>query len=254
MGATRFTLRDASPVLIERGVAFVSRLAVYANQVPTAYTGTYTLTDAGGNVVVTGAVSSDGTETTYGGSAGDTTDAMAYSTRWRESWALLTAASPATTTTFTRDVWLVRSALQPTVTVDDLCRRHRDLRDLVDGGDAAIEGYIVEAWATIQGDLIKRGKRPSLIMESWALRTLHIYRALALLFVDASTRFAGTDRYADLAKDYEEKAGEEWNKGIRFEYDANEDGIADVKSAGSNVLVITAGNMSGPRYRAYGGR
>lgn len=257
MPAPRWTLRDATPALIERGVAFTSRLSVYYDQVATpAVSGTYTLTDAGGNTIVTGATGTDGTDTTYAAVASTTTTAMGYSTRWRETWALLMIDGlPQTTQTFTRDVWLVRSVLQPTVTVDDLCRRHRDIRELVDGGDAAIEGYIIEAWATIQGDLIKRGKRPSLIMESWALRTLHIYRALSLLWRDASTRFAGTDRYADFAASYEEKAGDEWSKGLRFDYDANEDGIADTKIAGANVLILSAGPMTGPQARgAYGYR
>lgn len=251
MSAARYTLRSTGPLPIERARAATLRLAVYRNQVAIAATsGTFALVDAGGTAIVSGATSSDGTDTTYALGAGDTTTAMGFSARWRATWTLVVSGE---TKVFTQDVWLVRSALYPTVTVDDLCRRHRDLRDLVDGGDAAIEGYILEAWATIEGDLTKKGKRLNLIMEAWALRQLLTYRTLAALFLDASTRFAGQDRYAELATQYEDKAVAEWATGIKFDYDADEDGLADTKATGSNVLVLTAGNMTGPRYRM-GGR
>jgi hypothetical protein len=253
MSAARYALRSTGPLLIERGRAATLRLAVYRDQVATpASAGTFSLVDAGGNAIVSGATSSDGTDTTYALGAGDTTTAMGYSARWRATWSLTIGGEAKV---FTQDVWLVRSALYPTVTVDDLCRRHRDLRDIVDGGDTAIEGYILEAWASIEGDLTKKGKRLNLIMEAWALGQLLRFRSLAALFRDASTRFTGTDRYADLSTFYEDKAEEEWTKGIRFEYDADEDGIADTKSAGANVLILSAGPMTGPGLRrAYGYR
>ena len=244
MSATRYTLRDASPSQIERAVAQTVRLLVYRNQVPVAATGTYTLQDAGGVTIATGAVSSDGTDTTRALLSTDTTTAMAYSTRWRETWALTVAGEAVT---FHRDAWLVRSALWPVVTVDDLTSgRHRDLAELVDGGVPSIEGYIIEAWSTIVGDLIKKGKRPSLIMESWALRQIHIYRSLQLCFLDASTRFSGEDRFTKLHEHYLTLADEEWTKGMKFQYDANEDGIADGQVAGSTALFLTAGRMTGP--------
>lgn len=250
MSAIRWTLRDAGPSQIERARANTARLRVYRDQVPVALAGTYTLTDDAGNVIINAqTVSADGTDITYAIAAGDTTTSMAFSTRWRETWVLTIAAIPLQTVTFTRDAWLIRSALYPVVTVDDIITgRHRDLVDLVDGGASAIEGYVNEAWATINADLIKRGKRPSLIMESWALRSLHLYRALHLCFLDASTRYAGEDRFSKLADHYAELAETEWNKNLRFDYDANEDGIADTQTAGANVLVLTAGNMSGPRW------
>lgn len=245
MSATRWTLRDNGPALIERGYdSNRSYLAVYKNGVQVAVTsGTYTLTDAGGaELFTTSSLTADGLEI-Y--AAVPSLDNVGFSARLRETWEVVINGGNAPT--FRRDAWLVRSILRPVVTVDDLARRHSDIRSLVEGGDAAIESYIIEAWATINADLIKRGKRPNLIMESWALRSLHVYRALALFFADLATRFAGTDRYAALAELYEGKADDEWSKNIRFEYDSDEDGAADMKAAGSNVLVLTAGNMGGPR-------
>lgn len=246
MAAIAYTHRDDGPVLLVRGQSIVSRLQVYANGVATAYAGTtYTLTDASGNTVSTATATADGTAT-KAAPAGDPTTGLAYSTRWRESWAIVTGSEAVT---IERDAWLVRSILRPVVTVDDLCKRHRDLRDIVDGGDESIRGYVDEAWSTINADLIAKGRRPNLIMESWALRKLHIFRALHLLFTDAATRFAGTDRYADLATDYEDRAEEEWGKGIRFEYDADEDGVGDGPAASVAVVSLTAGNMWGPMWR-----
>lgn len=243
MSATRWTQRDAGPLLIERGIAGTSRLLVFRNQVAlAASSGTYTLTDSGGTIIATGATTADDTETTFALTSAATLD-QALGTRYRETWTLTVSGEAVK---FKRDAWIVRSVLRPVVTIEDLVRRHRDLRDLVDGGDAAIEGFLLEAWATIETDLIKKGKRPNLIMESWALRSLHGYRALHLVFVDALTRFAGGDRYEAHAQRYADLADEEWTRNLRFDYDANEDGLADTKAAGTNILVLTAGNMDGP--------
>jgi len=251
MSAIRWTLRDAAPVQVERARAATLRLLAYKDQVATAATnGTLTLKDAGGTTIVTGATATDGTDTTFALGAGDTTTAHGYSTRWRAVWALTIGGE---TRSFEQDVWLVRSALYPVVTVADLTRRHRDITDLVLGGVSSIEGYLIEAWDSILGDLVKRGKRPSLIMESWALRSLLTYRALHLCFLDASTRFNGEDRFSVLSELYAAQADDEWNKGLRFAYDANEDGIAESSAAGSNVLVLTAGNMFGPAAYARAG-
>ena len=243
MSATRWTLRDAGPSLIERGIAGTSRLLVFRGTVATAASaGTYLLTDSGGTTIVTGATTVDDAETTFALTSAATLD-QALGTRYRETWTLVISGEAVK---FKRDAWIVRSVLRPVVTIEDLVRRHRDLRDLVDGGDAAIEGFLVEAWSTIEADLIKKGKRPNLIMESWSLRSLHVYRALQLVFVDALTRFAGGDRYEAHAQRYADLADEEWTRNLRFDYDANEDGLADTKAAGTNVLVLTAGNMDGP--------
>lgn len=252
MAASRWTLRDAGPAMYERGVAATARLAIYKNQTAIAATsGTYTLLDAGGNTVLSVATSSDGADTTAPPLSADTTTAMAFSTRWRETWAVTVGGEAKT---FHRDAWLVRSVLYPTVTVDDLLRRHRDLLDLVDGGREGLEDLGREAWASIEGDLIKKGKRPNLIMEPWALGQLLRYRWLELWAVGASTRFDGDDRYTKLQEHYATLAETEWSSNIRFDYDADEDGIADTKAAASNVLFLTAGNMTGPRYRMGGYR
>lgn len=253
MAAVRWSLRDAGPLYIERGRAATLRLQAYRNQVATAATsGTLTIVDAGGNTIVTGATSTDGTDTTYALLAGDTDTTMAYSARWRARWALTISGE---TKNFEADVWLVRSVLYPVVTVDDLITgRHRDLADLVDGGVDSIEGYGIEAWKGIEADLIKRGKRLNLIMEPWALRNLHLYRWLELCFNDALTRFAGNDAYEAHRDRYAELATAEWDKGVKFDYDANEDGLADVKATGSNTLFLTAGNMTGPAWTRRLGR
>ena len=105
MSATRWTLRDAGPLVIERGVAAVLRLLLYRNQIAVvASSATLTLIDANGGTVLARATGADGTETTAGLMAADTTSAMAYSTRWRARWAG-TAAGEAFAVE--QDVWLV---------------------------------------------------------------------------------------------------------------------------------------------------
>lgn len=243
MAATRWTLRDAGPSVYERGVLADVRLLIYRDQIAVAGTGTMSLYDEAGVLVFTDpTVVASGTESVAAVPQSNTTD-KAFSTRWREVWALTVAGE---TVEFRRDAWLVRSKLFPVVTVDDLTAgRHRNLADLVDGGVVGIEGYVVEAWKTIEADLIKKGKRPSLIMESWALRQLHIFRALHLCFLDAATPFSGDSQYRTLAGHYAEMAESEWTKNLRFEYDKDEDGIPDGQVAGSPVLILSAGRMNG---------
>lgn len=244
MSTVRYTLSGDGPVLIQRGYdSNTSSLTVWADGVRLSITsgGTYTLTDQNGTEVYT--------NSTSGGTAAEvsvpTLDAYAFTTKLRERWEI--ASPDGNLPPFTRDAWLVRSILRPVATIDDLLRRHRDLRDLVEGGDDAINGYGIEAWRSINADLIKRGKRPNLIMESWALQSLHMYRWLALVFDDAATRFSGEDRYAKLAERYQGLADTEWATGLVFEYDSDEDGHGDGAAAGSNVLVLSAGPMGGPR-------
>ncbi len=248
MSAHRYTLRVEGPLMIQRGAYTTARCAIYDGAAPMTFSGggTWELVDGGGTVVTSGSVSTDGNDTTATIAAADTSG-QAYSTKWRLRLSMMEQAIPEIRVAFERDVWLVRSVLLPTVTVDDLVRRHRDLRDLVDGGDDAINGYGIEAWAGISADLIKRGKRPNLIMESWALRSLLMFRWLMLVFEDAASRFSGEDRYAKLVERYQALADEEWSKNIIFEYDSDEDGHGDGAAAGSNVLVLSAGPMGGPR-------
>lgn len=244
MSAPRYTLSGDGPVLIQRGYDNnTSSLTVWADGVRLSIVsgGTYTLTDDAGNEIHSA--------TPGGGEAAEVgipdLTGYAFSTKLREKWDV--SSTVRALPVFTRDVWLVRSILRPVATIDDLLRRHRDLRDLVEGGDDAINGYGIEAWRSINADLIKRGKRPNLIMESWALQSLHMYRWLALVFDDAATRFSGEDRYSKLAERYQGLADTEWATGLVFEYDSDEDGHGDGAAAGSNVLVLSAGPMGGPR-------
>jgi len=247
MTTHRYTLRADGPLMIERGAYTVVALSIYDGTALASFSsGTWSLVSESGAEVASGSTSTDSGDVTVTIATADTSGG-AYSTRWRLRVSMVVTAIPAVYANFERDVWIVRSVLRPVVTVDDLVRRHRDLRDLVDGGDDAIAGYGIEAWASITADLITKGKRTNLIMESWALRKLHTLRWLALLFADAATRFAGEDRYAALATRYGDDAAAEWDKGLRFEYDTNQDGIADTATASTNVLSITSGRGGGPR-------
>ena len=74
-------------------------------------------------------------------------------------------------------------------------------------------------------DLIKRGRRPELVLDSYALIDMHIFKTLELVFKDAST-YVGDGRYHELMSFYAAEYREEWTT-IQFRYDRGQDGAID---------------------------
>lgn len=142
---------------------------------------------------------------------------------WRVEWALV---MPDTIThTFRVPAALVRRRLYPVVTDADLIRRHADLSDLMPTTLSSYQDYIDEAWGDIMERIVSRGMLPYLVMDAAALRRVHMYHALELIWVDFSTS-AGDGRYLDLAKVYRDKFSEAWRE-LKFDYDLDNDGAAD---------------------------
>jgi len=116
---------------------------------------------------------------------------------------------------------LVRTVLFPMIVDSDLFARHARLDDIRPPSLSDFSGYIATAWEVLNRDLLKKGRRPELVLDSYALVDAHLYKTLELVFRDAIT-FVGDGRYNDLAMMYAADYAREWDT-IQFRYDRDED-------------------------------
>lgn len=152
---------------------------------------------------------------TYNLAAGVTAD-LSLSDTMLEIWTLTNATGSVTAR---RSGHLVRTILYPMVTDSDLIARHARIEDIRPPTVSNFTSYIDLAWEIINRDLLKKGRRPELVLDSYALIDMHIYKALELIFRDATT-FVGDGRYADLAERYGLAYVDEWEN-VQFRYDRN---------------------------------
>ena len=231
--------RTLYPDEIERGVDSVISLAVYEDSTgaeQTASAGTVSLY-AGSRLVVDAVSVTAGAPSTYTVPAASTSG-EALSGEWLEVWSLTISG---TVHTFQRPAYLVRRPYRHTVTQADLTQLHPDLAARETAGTVDLDGYIQAADTIVRRDLIKRGNRPELVVDAWALADAHRYKALEMLFRDDG-HSVGDGRYQDLSAEYAEKYREEWSS-ISFVYDADADGTIDSEGerrSGLPVVFLTA--------------
>jgi hypothetical protein len=144
-------------------------------------------------------------------------DTLGFSDTMLEIWTLTTAAESITAR---RAGHLVRSELHPMITDSDLSARHARIVDIRPPTIPNFSNYINLAWQILNRDLLKRGRRPELILDSFSLVDMHIFKSLELIFRDAIT-FVGDGRYNDLADMYSSQYLAEWDS-VQFSYDRNE--------------------------------
>jgi hypothetical protein len=83
--------------------------------------------------------------------------------------------------------------VQPQVTWGMLTARHPDLPSRTNGTNA--QPQITEAWADILGRLRGKGKRPTLIVDSVALREPHLFLTLAMVWRGLATGGEGSPEW-----------------------------------------------------------
>lgn len=221
--AFKFSGPEGLPRMIKRGenqtldvTWFENNAAVIA---PVAST-TFTLKQ-GATVLLDGVAA-----TTFGGPtysatydlSGTVTQDLNFSDTMLEIWELTDALG--TKVTARRSGHLVRSILYPMVTDSDLVARHARIDDIRPPTVPNFSPYIDLAWQMINRDLLKKGRRPELVLDSYALIDMHVYKSLELIFRDAIT-FVGDGRYSDLADRYAMSYVDEWEV-VQFRYDRNQ--------------------------------
>lgn len=231
------------PQFVQRGLLATLEIDVFddAGVRQTNVAGTLTVT-AGSRVIVDEqAVSVGGAVTaTFALSAATTVD-ESLSDRWLGVWTLTTGGGeelPA----FSRPIYLVRRALQPVITDTDLEELHVDLQSLRPPTLQTYERYRVAAFTLLEKELIRAGRRPQLVIDAWALRDIHRYWTLELIFRDFSTSMQEGTQYRDLANDYRELRKDEFSQS-EFNYDFDEDGNIDdgrQQSSAGPVLYLSS--------------
>lgn len=240
-------LRHRGPRMIRRGVTVALDADVRDEegtaQTVTTFGSTLTLTDGDEVLVDAGAVTG-GTGATYPLNASVTTD-RALSDRLLERWSLVIGG---VTREFTRPAYLVRSVFTPVLVPDDLIALYSDLDDIQDPGVGTWGDKITDARETIERDLIKKGRRPDMVFDSWALFDAHRHLTLHLVFKDAKASI-GDGRYSELAEHHLAEYRREMES-VSFRYDVAESGTVSgaASTSVSPPLVLTAG-----RSRSRGG-
>lgn len=143
---------------------------------------------------------------------------------WSIVWSL--AMPDGTTRTIRRAASLVRSRLHPPAIAADLFTRVRaldpsDAHPITRLTLAEYDGYLDTCWLQIEDRLLRRGRRPWLVISSEALRELHIVGTLALIFEDLGTRTSNAN-HQERAKLYREQWRVEWAE-TRFSYNESDE-------------------------------
>jgi len=243
---TLYTARFKLPTFLERGRDNVVKCAVYRDGALVApSSGTFALYDKNGATVTSGSATISGS-VAQATIASATLATLGLSASWSIAWPL--AMPDGTTHTFRNDAALVRRALYPVVTDADLFERVSSLNPSSNTPLTTLsdfQDYIDGSWTEIQNRLISMGNRPYLVMSPSSLREPHLLLTLAYIFEDLSTRLneAYENRAADYRRQYEAALGR-----LSFEYDVEDNGIADTSKRRAVSPTFWMGSPTGPRW------
>lgn len=231
-----YTLRHGLPQMIERAKTQTVRASVYLDgQAIAPESGTYTLLDSNGGSVVSGAVVVSGTDATYSVSSASVPATLTPSDMWQEKWELTLSG---TVYTFYRSAYLVLRILYPVVTDADLKQRHTELGRIKSNTVTSYKPYLDIEWEALQRRLIEQGKRPQLVLDSYALATYHTFRTLSAIYLDCAT--TGASQYFQLSKTYADLAEQAWGR-LQFRYDADADNVVnDAAQAAEAPLFLSS--------------
>jgi hypothetical protein len=187
--ATLYSARLIGPEILEAGTANTVACPLYRDGALVApSSGTLTVWNTSGTKVLDAvAATITASVATVAISSGQLAG-QTNSDAWRFEWALTIGG---VVSTFRTDGALVYRRLYPVITDVDLLRAHTDLTRRRPASESSYQDYLDEAWARIEGRLIASGKRPWLILAPSALREVHLYLTLHLVFNDFAT--GGTD-------------------------------------------------------------
>lgn len=215
--------RHSLPRMIERGTTTTLDLTLYdadgAGITPSS--GTLTITDGGRTIVDAAAVTAAATST-YS-LAGATTADEPLSVRWLELWSMVISG---VTYTFRRPAYLCRRLIYPVITDTDLTDLYADVVAILPSGTSDWSEKREAAWGMILRELIKRGKNPGDVIDSFALLDMHRHLTLALIYGEAAISVGTDGRYAERSTYHLDAYRREWDT-VTYTYDADRDGAID---------------------------
>ena len=110
-----------------------------------------------------------------------------------------------------------------------------------------LQPYLRASWQDLQRELIRKGRRPQLVLSAHALFDAHLARALELAFTDAEQSIGDT-RYTQLASRYRDAYARAFGA-IRLRYDADEDGTAEEGDSLPAISSVLFGNLPPQSWR-----
>lgn len=227
------------PIEIERGKTQSLSIAITDDTDGSAKTptsGTVSLYD-GSQRLVDAATVAPGNPSTYSLPA-SVTDGRTPAGDYLLVWALVIDGA---TETFSQPAYLVRYPYRHVLQSADLAELHPDLTTRDTAGTVDLDSAIRAADAIMRRELVRRGNRPDLVVDAWALFEAHRAKALEIVFRD-DAQSVGDGRYLELAEHYAQQYAAQWS-GISFAYDTDASGVidgADERRAGSPVVMLTA--------------
>ena len=242
---TNYSARFRLPTLIQRGVTQRIACPIYRDGALVApMSGTITLRDAAGALVVdAAAVSVVSSIAEY---AVVTSSTIGLEEGWQVVWTFVIDA--ATTLTFRNEAALVRQIPYPPCSDVALFARVSSLNPSGSNPITSLanyQTYLDEAWVEIRGRLIAAGNRPELVISSTALRRPHLLLTLALIFEDLATRL--NEAHEARAAHYRAEYDLSWSD-VRFEYDADDDGLSDGRDRRPGTPVVWLGSQRGSKW------
>lgn len=245
-------VRHQLPRIIERGIEQDISLDVYSSASAQQTASAGSLTIKLGSVVL---VDARDLSASLGPPASTTlsaalTSSESLSEAWLELWTLTIGGQPYT---FRRSGFLVRHAFYPTITDTDLTDRDGDLLNLVDGIETSLEKYRETARKKIERDLLRKGRRPWLIFDSYELSDAHIHLSLHYFYREQHTQ-ANDSRYAEAAQYHWDRYVAEFGQ-VSFRYDDDESGAIDgdetTPTSAAGPVVLTAAPEGPRRWRRW---
>lgn len=216
--AAPVSLGQVNTLEVRRGASRVIRLSPERDGDPVIFTSiAVEVHDSGGAVAQSGAATVNPTTgiATYTILAATTEDVDIDTTAqgWEVVWTC-TLAGEDEVLVHREPLDVVLYAPQPQVVYSTLTDRHGDLEQRLGrrGEDpgAAAQKKITEAWNTLLGMLRQKGRRPSLIVDSVALRQPHLLLSLELIWRDLASGGQGSPEW-QYADDYAGKFQAAWD-------------------------------------------
>ena len=231
LDAAPVTVRVPSSLELTRGVAQTLTAPLYRDGAAVVATdAAAVLYDSGGQVVASGGTVSAGVATW----ALTPSSTQTLATGYRVEWTITHAGGVVRSQT---SAAVVRRALYPVITDDDLYRRQPTLDSAADdyrgpAGQTDWQDALDEAWTEILARLWGSGRRPALVMSPEALRGVHLYLTLALIY-------EGPLRHEESVPDYRMMYDQAWQS-LAIVYDSDDDGAPDDQGQrqGAGVPVV----------------
>jgi hypothetical protein len=184
--------------------------------------GTISIFDDANVAVIDGAaVTLDGGVAEYTVAAA-TTAARHPTEGWRAEWSITLTGGDVVRPRGL--VYLVRRRLYPTISDVDVAQRVPSLaldNPARPTSVASYQGYIDEADTIVQSALIRKGRRPWLVLDPWALRECWLTKTLHLIYSSlSSTAAPGEVGYRDTADAYRDEYNVAWSEAsVILDYD-----------------------------------